>query len=85
MRACFNKILGPNGLKTLFRHECIFKHNLSNEVNILNVCANFSILSINIGLARFPMLINTLLVVCFKVIYRETSPRHMSGLTNRSL
>ena len=38
-------------------------YHLSNEVNMFNVCANLNVLSINIGIVRFPMLINTLLVV----------------------
>ena len=40
-------------------------------------------LSLNIGMVRFLILINTLLLVRFKFVYTETSPRDMSRLIKR--
>ena len=55
-------------------------YNLSNEFNILNLCANLSILSINIGIVIFPILINTLLMVTgsFQIyLWRNIAMRHV--------
>ena len=38
-------------------------YNISNEVNISNVYVYLSILSLSIGIVRFPTLINTLRIV----------------------
>ena len=50
-------------------------YDLSNEVTILNLCANLSILSINIGIVRFPMLMVTGSFQLY--LWRNIAKRHV--------
>ena len=55
-------------------------YTFSNEVNNFYLCANLSILSINIGIVRVPVLINTLLMMngSFEIyLQRNIAMRHV--------